>query len=170
MTTLQRRGRRGAWARAWARTKLEWEEPERRAGNVCTCVLGVIFTSVAYSPRPIVVLGFWFCCWQIGSWVSHSMLADKRLSVARGGMLFAAFQGCRCGGKGQCIVCQVRDVLEKQFPGDIEFELHGKLGTDSPVPEELVAAYMTPEEAAREKERGRKRSEALREAWRGKPE
>lgn len=171
MTTPLRRGRKGAAACAWARIKLEWEEPERLAGNVFTGFLAVVFINVAYSHFPLLrVLGFLFCCWQMGFWVTHSMLADKRLRIARDGMLFAAFQECHCGEEGHCIVCKVRDALEKQFPGDIEYELRSKLRTDSPAPEELVAAYLTPDEVAREREQGRMFSERWKEAMRGEPE
>ena len=149
MTTLRSRVKKGVAARVWARIKLEWEDSDRRAVNVVFGILAIFFRYVAYSPRLIVLFALWFCLWQIASWIKKLMSAERKLRIARDGMLYVALQKCCCGGEGRCHICRVRDALEEQFPGEIEHRLRVELLGGWPVPEELAASYLTPDELAR---------------------
>jgi hypothetical protein len=154
---------------AWYDLPGWWAERSDSSVQVYLGILGAtVLIAVAVLPSgPLPALETLVIGCVIASLARGILWRDERLFTIHDMLLQIASQECCCNpnaiiteatgypelvgqpvGKGYCPVCRANRLLEEQFPGKIEDRINKHVFRDGPIPEDLLACFLTAGEEA----------------------
>jgi hypothetical protein len=117
----------------------ELDRQEKGIVVIFTCLLIITFIACVACPHRLLA-GFLllFVCGPVMLWLGRAVISiTGQFLTLRDMLLHVAFQECCCGRKDRCHVCQVRALLEREYPRAIEQKIHDHVLDGRPIPEEI---------------------------------
>ena len=128
----------------------ELDRQEKGIVVIFACLLIIAVIACVACPHKLLA-GFLllFVCGPVMLWLGRAVISiTGQFLTLRDMLLHVAFQECCCGRKDRCHVCQVRALLEREYPRAIDQKIHEHVLDGRPISEDFAASYLTPAESA----------------------